>query len=79
MCGGASLPASSPHPLPHTHPVALEKTGASFSFANDLGSGYNGPLRCFVEEKRKMELSVGGIETGVDSRPLLPCLLVSLA
>ena len=63
VCGGAaSLPASSPHPLPHTHPVALEKVGASFSFANDLGSGYNGPLRCFVEEKRKMELSGEGIK-----------------
>lgn len=40
--------------------AALEKVGASFSFANDLGSGYNGPLRCFVEEKRKMELSGEG-------------------
>lgn len=59
--GAASLPASSPTPS-HTPPVALEKVGASFSFANDLGSGYNGPLRCFVEEKRKMELSGGGIK-----------------
>lgn len=53
------LPPPSPTP---PHPVVLEKMGASFSFANDLGSGYNGPLRCFVEERRKMELSGGGIK-----------------
>lgn len=41
-------------------PICLREKGASFSCANDLGSGYNGPLRCIVEEIRKMELSGEG-------------------
>lgn len=44
-------------------PLSLRGKGARFSFANDLGSGYNGPLRYIVEEKRKTELSGGGLRT----------------
>lgn len=43
--------------------LSLQEKGARFSFANDLGSGYNGPLRYIVEEKRKIELFGGGIRT----------------